>query len=94
VAALDPTRHAKDAKTRLQEAVQARRFALPKYRIESQLGEAHEQWFRVSCDLAEIGIETVGEGSSRRAAEQQAAEVALTRFEQQYLSGSKKPKTA
>jgi ribonuclease-3 len=85
VMALDPTRHAKDAKTRLQEAVQARRFALPKYRIESQLGEAHEQWFRVSCDLAEIGIETVGEGSSRRAAEQQAAEVALTRFEQQYI---------
>jgi ribonuclease-3 len=92
VEALDPTQHAKDAKTRLQEALQARRFPLPKYRIESQMGEAHEQMFRVVCDLAEIGIETTGEGGSRRAAEQQAAEVALRRFEQQISSG-KKPKT-
>jgi len=93
VEALDPTRHAKDAKTRLQEALQARRLPLPKYRIESQHGEAHEQVFRVVCDLAEIGIETTGEGGSRRAAEQQAAEVALERFEQQLARG-KKPKRA
>nr|WP_134227933.1 ribonuclease III [Crenobacter cavernae] len=93
IAAIDPTRHAKDAKTRLQEALQARRLPLPKYRILAQSGEAHEQWFRVLCDLAEIRIETEGEGASRRAAEQQAAEVALERFETHYPSG-KKPKNA
>lgn len=93
VDALDPTRHAKDAKTRLQEALQARRFPLPKYRIESMHGEAHEQVFRVVCDLAEIGIETNGEGGSRRVAEQQAAEAALVRFEQ-LLASAKKPKRA
>ncbi|KZE25299.1 RNAse III [Crenobacter luteus] len=93
VAAIDPSRHAKDAKTRLQEALQAKRLALPKYRILAQSGEAHEQWFKVACDLAEIRIETEGEGASRRAAEQQAAEAALAKFEALY-PGGKKPKSA
>lgn len=91
VLAIDPTRHAKDAKTRLQEALQARRLSLPRYSILSQSGEAHEQSFRVQCDLAELGIITEGEGSSRRTAEQQAAEVALALFDG-YLDGLKKRK--
>lgn len=91
VLAIDPTRHAKDAKTRLQEALQARRLSLPRYSILSQSGEAHEQSFRVQCDLAELGIITEGEGSSRRTAEQQAAEVALAQFDG-YLDGLKKRK--
>ncbi|MDH0340012.1 ribonuclease III [Chromobacterium haemolyticum] len=89
VSSIDTTRQAKDAKTRLQEALQARKLALPKYRILLQSGEAHEQWFRVECDLGELAIGSTGEGGSRRAAEQQAAEAALILLEQK-LAASKK----
>jgi len=89
IATIDLTKQAKDAKTRLQEALQARHFALPKYRILAQTGEAHEQWFKVECDLGELAIETSGEGGSRRAAEQQAAEVALERLAARYPQGKK-----
>ncbi|KMN83902.1 ribonuclease-3 [Chromobacterium alkanivorans] len=89
VSSIDTSRQAKDAKTRLQEALQARKLALPKYRILSQSGEAHEQWFRVECDLGELAIGSTGEGGSRRAAEQQAAEAALDLLEQK-LAASKK----
>ena len=51
--------------------------------ILDQTGEAHEQSFRVCCDLAEIGICTQGQGGSRRAAEQQAAERALEALDAQ-----------
>lgn len=89
IQAIDPTKHAKDAKTRLQEALQARKLQLPKYRILEQSGEAHEQWFRVQCDLGDLAIETDGEGGSRRAAEQQAAEVALVQLELNLAQGRK-----
>ena len=56
---------------------------LPRYTILDQTGEAHEQSFRVCCDLAEIGICTQGQGGSRRAAEQQAAERALEALDAQ-----------
>ena len=83
ITAIDPNKHAKVAKTRLQEALQAKRFSLPRYTILDQTGEAHEQSFRVCCDLAEIGICTQGQGGSRRAAEQQAAERALEALDAQ-----------
>jgi ribonuclease-3 len=89
VAAIDPTKHAKDAKTRLQEALQAQKQPLPRYRIMEQSGEAHEQWFRVGCDLGDLKIESSGEGGSRRAAEQLAAEAALALLEQHYAKGKK-----
>ncbi|MGL6072424.1 ribonuclease III [Craterilacuibacter sp.] len=89
VEAIDPTRHAKDAKTRLQEALQARKYPLPKYRILSQLGEAHEQHFKVACELGDLGIDTSGEGNSRRMAEQQAAEVALLLLDEKFKLGKK-----
>lgn len=89
IASIDPTKHAKDAKTRLQEALQAHKLALPKYRILEQNGEAHEQWFRVRCDLGEMAIESTGEGGSRRAAEQQAAEQALDLLAQHIAKGKK-----
>jgi ribonuclease-3 len=62
---------------------------LPKYRILGQTGEAHEQWFKVLCDLGELMIESQGEGGSRRAAEQQAAEAALLLLEQKLATGKK-----
>lgn len=63
----------KDAKTLLQEHLQARRLALPTYSIVATKGEAHEQSFEVECAIPSLRISTRGTGSSRRNAEQQAA---------------------
>ncbi|HEX5362974.1 MAG TPA: ribonuclease III [Gallionella sp.] len=63
----------KDAKTLLQEYLQARRIALPAYSIVEVQGDAHAQSFRVECAIPALKITTHGEGSSRRNAEQQAA---------------------
>lgn len=74
LAAIDPEASGnKDPKTRLQEYLQGRRLALPQYSIVSVDGEAHEQRFRVECAIPELSIRSLGEGSSRRAAEQEAA---------------------
>ena len=64
----------KDPKTRLQEYLQGKRFTLPQYSIVSIVGEAHEQQFHVECLVAELSIRSHGEGPTRRAAEQEAAQ--------------------
>lgn len=64
---------AKDPKTSLQEWLQARRMALPEYRVVAVLGEAHQQSFEVECVVKALGESTRGSGASRRAAEQSAA---------------------
>ena len=68
---------AKDPKTALQESLQGRRLPLPRYVVVTVGGEAHRQVFRVECRVDELGLAAVGEGASRRAAEQQAAEAVL-----------------
>lgn len=70
---LDPQALGKDPKTRLQEYLQGRRMALPQYRVLETRGEAHQQQFQVECLLPGLQIRTVGEGASRRSAEQDAA---------------------
>lgn len=75
---LDPAAVAKDPKTRLQEFLQGKRMSLPSYTVVDVSGQAHDQHFRVECTLEEMAIRTLGEGSSRRAAEQDAAEQAYT----------------
>ena len=72
-----PNKVGKDAKTRLQEWLQARQRSLPVYALVEEGGDDHARIFRVSCTLAEPAVHTEGEGSSRRAAEQQAAEAAM-----------------
>jgi len=67
----------RDPKTRLQEYLQGRGLPLPKYALVSVEGDEHEREFLVACRLQKSGIETRGEGSSRRGAEQAAAEAAL-----------------
>jgi ribonuclease III len=64
----------KDAKTLLQEFLQGRKLALPNYNVVEIKGEAHAQTFIVSCEIAQLGLTTQGEGASRRVAEQVAAE--------------------
>lgn len=77
IGGLDPQRDSRDAKTRLQEVLQARRSPLPSYRILATQGEAHAQAFEVSCEIADPPLTTRGSGSTRRIAEQDAASAAL-----------------
>lgn len=70
----------KDAKTELQEWLQARREAVPVYRIDSTRGRQHDQTFVVICSVPAHGLEVAGEGRSRRAAEQEAARAALAKL--------------
>lgn len=67
----------KDPKTRLQEYLQSRQQPLPRYEVIDVEGEAHAQTFYVECHVAIPEGKTRGQGSSRRVAEQQAAEAAL-----------------
>jgi ribonuclease III len=67
----------KDAKTELQEWLQARKMKLPLYQVVATLGEAHMQTFEVECTITETGHSERGTGASRRAGEQAAAAVML-----------------
>lgn len=77
IAEVDRRRPGKDAKTALQEWLQARRADLPSYSMVQVLGDAHAQEFEVACVIAKYEVRTLGRGSSRRLAEQQSAELAL-----------------
>lgn len=77
--ALDVPSELKDAKTRLQEWLQGRGLPLPQYIVESIEGESHAQHFRVSCEIESLSERASGEGSSRRRAEQSAAQLLLDR---------------
>jgi len=80
---LDPKALGKDPKTLLQEYLQGRRLPLPAYSVLSVAGEAHEQHFEVECAVEDLGIRTRGAGTSRRAAEQEAARAAYEQALQQ-----------
>jgi len=67
----------KDPKTRLQELLQARKLSLPAYTIISTKGAAHAQIFYIECKVEGVDSITVGSGSTKRKAEQNAAELLL-----------------
>lgn len=71
----------KDAKTRLQEHLQARRLPLPRYEVERIDGDQHRQQFTVSCQVEGLDTRSQGQGSSRRKAEQAAAAAFLEALE-------------
>jgi ribonuclease-3 len=81
IAALPEPEALKDAKTRLQEYLQSRNLALPLYAVLNIEGEDHAQTFEVSCEVPDLGQRVQGRGSSRRRAEQEAAERMLTQIE-------------
>jgi ribonuclease-3 len=74
---IKPGADQKDPKTRLQEFLQGRRKPLPAYLVADVKGEAHNQQFTVECSIEGIQDVFVGVGSSRRKAEQAAAQQAL-----------------
>lgn len=80
IAAAPEPSELKDSKTRLQEWLQGRSQPVPVYEVESVEGPPHEQHFVVRCDVAALGGATRGSGSSRRRAEQDAAQQQLGRI--------------
>ena len=70
---LDPEAVEKDAKTRLQETLQAKRRAKPQYRVVSTSGAKQSLIFEVECAVDDLGLKATGSGSTRQRAEQQAA---------------------
>ena len=71
----------KDPKTALQEHLQGRKLALPRYAVQRTEGEAHDQTFTVECRVDDLGLTATGRGASRRAAEQAAAEGVLAQLQ-------------
>jgi len=67
----------KDPKTRLQEYLQSRQQGLPVYVVENTTGKSHSQLFTVSCSIEDPALQTRGSGTSRKKAEQQAAQKML-----------------
>ncbi|MEI6093848.1 MAG: ribonuclease III [Gammaproteobacteria bacterium] len=67
----------KDAKTELQEYLQAEKHPLPKYTVKKIIGEEHDQIFHIICHLATLHRSTEGQGETRRKAEQMAAKLML-----------------
>jgi len=67
----------KDAKSRLQEFLQARQAALPIYVVTEMSGEEHNRMFHVECRCELLEGVTKGQGGNRRVAEQIAATRAL-----------------
>lgn len=78
---IDPESAGKDAKTRLQELMQARGKRLPEYRVVATHGAAHEPSFEVECRLPDLDCAASGSGSSLQRAQQQAAEKLLAQLE-------------
>jgi ribonuclease-3 len=69
-----------DAKSALQELLQARGAALPEYVVSAEEGPAHRKRFRVRC-LIEGAVAGEGEGFSKKDAQQEAARRALLAME-------------
>lgn len=73
---IDLKTQGKDPKTLLQEFLQSQKLALPEYIVVTTTGKAHKQKFKVECVIPTFNIRTLGEGTSRRSAEQAAAKLA------------------
>jgi len=67
----------KDPKSRLQEYLQQRKLPVPVYEVVNIEGEPHQQMFEVACRIEGHDQSFVAIGSSRRDAEQSAAERAF-----------------
>lgn len=74
----------KDAKTGLQEWLQARKMKVPVYRVVATTGVAHRQTFDVECEIPELGLSERGIGGSRRAGEQAAAAAMLLTLKEKH----------
>lgn len=83
IARAQQRRAAKDAKTRLQERLQAKGLPLPAYEVGEVKGAPHDQEFQVFCRVAGLDNPALGTGGSRQKAEQAAARLALEQLDEQ-----------
>jgi len=77
---IDAGANLRDPKTRLQEYLQANKKSLPIYQVDQITGKSHDQVFTVSCKLTDLDMQSNGKGSSRKKAEQQAAQKILNKL--------------
>lgn len=77
LSSLTKARDLKDPKTVLQEYLQSYQMPLPIYIVEEVKGDPHDQLFIVSCSIEGVSEKAMGQGTSRRRAEQDAAEAML-----------------
>lgn len=77
LSSMDDASFHKDAKTILQEWLQARRYELPDYTVIDEQGTPHNKQFTVKCYIERLNIETKAIGQSIRKAEQEAAKIAM-----------------
>lgn len=82
LANLPEARSLKDAKTRLQEFLQGNGRPLPQYAVLDESGPPHHRRFQVSCTLEDAEHRTEATGSSRKLAEQNAADMMLALLQQ------------
>jgi len=80
----------KDPKTRLQELLQSRQFSIPNYTVIEVTGQAHNQQFKVQCEIEELDLMTEGVASNRRKAEQKSAEAVISQVMAKFNKKSKK----
>ncbi len=78
---IQPGKIDKDAKTRLQEWLQAKQLARPDYQLLESRGEDHARIFIVQCSTVEPELYEQAEGSSLRLAEMAAAEKLMIKLE-------------
>ena len=74
---IKPGNEQKDPKTRLQEFLQGRKIPLPEYEVIEITGQSHNQQFTVRCTTSVIDNTVIAKGTSRRKAEQSAAQQVL-----------------
>jgi ribonuclease-3 len=77
---VDENANLRDPKTQLQEYLQAKKMHLPRYQVEQTSGKSHNQVFTVSCNITDLELQSKGKGSSRKKAEQQAAQKILDKL--------------
>jgi len=77
---VDVAKTMKDPKTQLQEYLQGQQHELPSYELSQTSGKSHEPVFTVCCKLADLDLSSLGKGSSRKKAEQQAARKILDKL--------------
>ncbi len=68
-----------DAKSKLQEYLQGKKLPLPEYRVVQEEGMPHERVFTISVYLEQKEI-ALGSGTSKKRAEQDAAQKALQKI--------------
>ncbi len=75
---IDPADIKKDAKSQLQEYLQSRKQDVPTYKVVEESGSSHHPEFTVSCKIGLLEDLIVAKGTSKRKAEQSAANKAMS----------------